>query len=64
MIMIQMITMMMIVIPLIMDFSNICDKLDNSEEENEPFRVSNCIEMKNYVSMPMSTELYILMYII
>ena len=33
---------------LIMDLSDICDKSNDSEEENEPFRVSNCIEMKNY----------------
>ena len=31
-----------------MDLSDICDKLDDSEEENESFRASNCIEMKNY----------------
>ena len=32
-----------------MDWSGICNKLDDSEEENESFRVSNCIEMKDYV---------------
>ena len=34
-----------------MDLSDICDKSDDSEEENESLleiRVSNCIEMKNY----------------